>query len=258
MLTFRLIKRKATILLAVVMGLTFAMHEGIAKPPNSTTEDLNENAILSLLTPKTIFVTSEKYTGNLVYAAEQIGSYEEDGLAAADYICQYHATNAGLKGNYSAIITSSTVNANARLTASLGPYRTVTGAPVAENFAMLFSTSEGFASSPDRPPILLISPIRYDENGLKISSPSPSFLKAAWTGSTPLGELPQLNPSSNTYPNVNTCFDWTVGYAATGDCKSVSTDNCGITGLATTSNTDWMRWETVGCDQMRRLYCAQR
>lgn len=242
-------------LIAVVMGLTLFMHESVAKPPKTPTEDLNENAILSLLTPKTIFVTSEKYTGDLVYAASQLGSYEEDGLAAADYICQYHAANAGLKGNYAAILSSSTVHANSRLTASLGPYRTVTGTPVAENFAMLFGTREGFALSPD---IKLISPPRYDENGMNISSPSPDFLKAAWTGSSALGEIPSLDPSSNTYPNVNTCFDWTVGDAATGDCGNASTDNCGVTGLSIAPNTSWMQWKTVGCDEMRRLYCAQR
>jgi hypothetical protein len=258
MLTIRLTNIKTNILIAVTMGLTFSMNVGVAKPPKPPSEDLNENAILSLLTPKTIFVTSEKYTGDLVNAASQLGSYEEDGLAAADYICQYHATNAALKGNYAAIITSSTVNANARLTASLGPYRTVTGAPVAENFAMLFSTREGISSSPHIPSIRLISSVRYTENGDSISSPSPSFLKAVWTGSTALGEIPQLNPSSNTYPNVNTCFDWTVGDAATGDCGNVNNDNCGVTGLATTTNTGWLRWETVGCDEMRRLYCAER
>ena len=68
-----------TVCTCVIALSVMTMHVSDAKPPKVPSEDMNENAILSLLTPKTIFVTSELYTGNLVYEASLLGSLEEDG-----------------------------------------------------------------------------------------------------------------------------------------------------------------------------------
>lgn len=257
---------KKSLLLTVVCTCVFALSvvttsDGVAKPPNNPPEDLNENAILSLLTPKTIFVTSDRYTGDLVNEAMLLGSLEEDGLAAADYICKYHAENAGLKGNYVAIISTSTVNANAKLTTSLGPYHVVTGTPVAANFSALFSTYFGYIGSDTRPetsPVLLISPVRYDENGVRMPSSGGSLSwKSVWTGSTALGEIPRLTPGTNLFPSINTCLDWTTSAEAIEDCENLNSENCGVTGLSTNRTEQWLNFETVGCDELRRLYCAE-
>jgi len=147
----------------------------ILAKPGGPTDDLNENAILSLLTPKIIFATGQTYTGDLVSAAENLGHSPVNGLEAADYICQHHADEAELKGSFKALLSSSWENANARISKSVGPYHVVTGAPVAENFAGLFSTREGFLLIDNPlPPIWLIHAVREDESGNDLDTPGGS------------------------------------------------------------------------------------
>jgi hypothetical protein len=258
--TRKLMAISAIAFLAVAMGSAFLAQEGDAKPPKRPPEDLNENAILSLLTPKTIFTTSDRYDGDLVTAATDLGDFPEgDGLAAADYICQYHAEEAGLKGNYMAVLSSSEVSASDRLSTSLGPYRLVTGTPVAENFAALFSTRAGATSSPELPPIHLITSVHRTEDGTSLLSPSPKFV---WTGSAALGEMPVTGPGPTGSPqsDFSTCSDWTSAAADTdcGDFGGGGGGTCGIVGRATSRTTQWLDAERNGCDRLAQLYCAEQ
>ena len=77
--------------------------------------------------PKTVFVSSAAYNGNL------------GGLAGADAKCQALATAANLTGTYKAWLTDGTTSAESRLTHSTAPYELVGGAVVANSWADLTS-----------------------------------------------------------------------------------------------------------------------
>ncbi|MEN8176053.1 MAG: hypothetical protein ABFS23_09835, partial [Pseudomonadota bacterium] len=208
----------------------------------------------------TIFATSERYTGDLVSEAQELSYSGEDGLEAADYICQYHADEADLKGTYKAVLSSSEVNANARITTSLGPYRQVTGTPVAENYAALFSTRSGASSDPELPPIQLISPVIRTELGEWWGRPGSPFLRRVWTGSNSLGENLRIGPGSSgaIIPNLTTCNDWTDDGDGTDECEMSDGGPCAISGLMTSSTVSWLREGPESCHVERRLYCAEQ
>ena len=77
--------------------------------------------------PKTVFITSASYTGNL------------GGLAGADAKCQALASAANLTGTYKAWLTDGTTSAGSRLTHSTAPYELVGGAVIANSWADLTS-----------------------------------------------------------------------------------------------------------------------
>ena len=239
------------------MGSVHAARQ--SKPP----EDLNENALLSLLTPKTIFVSSGSYTGDLVSEAYQLGDFAgTDGLLAADYICQHLADGAGLKGTYRAVLSSTTQNANARISTSLGPYRLVTGTPVAENYAALFGTSDGTdASTPDLPPKWLISSVVVTELGDSLEGPGSPTSRRVWTGSQANGALgpPVAGPPGSGFEGeFTTCEDWTSD-ASEVECEDFNDVGvCGVTGQSLDASPLWLNTAREGCDNFRRLYCAEQ
>lgn len=212
-----------------------------------------------LLEPKTVFVTSESYTGDLVGEAQiLLGMPFADGLEAADAICQFHAQLGGLNGRYVAILSTSTVSAASRLTPTVGPYRLPNGVPVANSFAGLFSTRLDNILGPA---VNLISPLDANESGMNVSGPD----AVAWTGTGPSGELDQAAPggpfSSSPSPGKSFCFDWTDNTqpAELGCHHSISEQQpCGLAGNARTITTDWTHSEYEGCNRTKRLYCAQR
>ena len=253
-------------LLTLAAFLVMALSNvAFAGPPKGPTDDLNENAILSLLTPKTIFVTSSLYTGDLVGEALSLGYVAENGLDAADYLCQNKAKDAGFKGNFKAIISTSFENANARLSKSLGPYILPDGTPVAENFAHLFSTRTGADYvTPELPPIWLITEVNQTELGDRAAGgPGPGFLRRAWTGTYADGSAVLTNfpgPSPGwVVPELTTCDDWTSS-AQEDDCSDFQGNViCGVVGLVTSKLPDWLYEGTrYGCDITHRLYCAEQ
>jgi hypothetical protein len=256
---------KIVAICSVAVLLALGMHENAAADSNKSPGNVNENSFLSLLLPKTIFVTSEQYTGDLVSEAADLGFFGSDGLAAADFICQYHAKAAGLNGTYAAVLSSSMVNANARLTASLGPYRMTNGTPVAESYAALFSATFGSEySTPPTPAISLISGIDHDEYGQDLDSPAPDHTRLVWTGSTPLGEQPLFQVSGQSKPNRSTCSDWTES-TYSGDLQprdecdtNLDVEFCGLVGLSTSKGATWTDYWYASCDSTQHLYCAQQ
>ena len=123
-------------------------------------------AILNLLEPKTIFVSSTTQNGDM------------GGLAGADMICQDLADAAGSivrEGEYVALLSTDDVNASERITPSTGPYIRPDGVPVAANFAALFATGVSFD---DR---ALIDRVNMDETG------GSHFDERVWTGTVRSG-----------------------------------------------------------------------
>jgi hypothetical protein len=213
-----------------------------------------------LLEPKKVFVTSESYTGDLVgEAAALLGMPFADGLEAADAICQYHAALAGLNGPYAAILSTSTIDAASRLTATVGPYRLVTGVPVAASFAGLFSTRLGNVQGPA---VNLISGPNLNEFGSIIAGPGAE----AWTGTTPSGQLDHAQGggpfTGAPLPEKSFCNEWTDStQPAVPGCLNSDPDNtlpCGLTGRVGSVTTEWIHAEYTGCHVPRRLYCAER
>jgi hypothetical protein len=252
---------------SVIITAVFLVQAAVAAPPSKPKEDLNGNALLSLLTPKTIFVTSASYNGDLVSEALLLGEFEgEDGLEAADFICQIHADIAELNGKYKAVLSSSAENASARISTSLGPYKLVDGTPVAENHAALFSTRDGSDSfTPDLPPIQLIHAVRRDEDGIDIEGGGPDYFREAWTGSQSTGAAVLTNTPGPGVGSVSTrlttCGDWTSSEVEDifDGCDSFNDPGvCGTTGQAMLTTPDWLDTDRAGCDQTRRLYCAEQ
>ncbi len=94
--------------------------------------------------PKTVFVTSESYTGNL------------GGLAGADQKCNDLAAAAGLSGTYKAWLSDSSASPDTRFTRSAEPYTLVDGTVVASDYNDLVNGS-------------LLAPIDVTEVGDSIS-----------------------------------------------------------------------------------------
>ena len=88
------------------------------------------DALLNLIEPKTIFISSTDQSSNM------------GGLAGADLICQSLAHAPGSivpEGIYVALLSTNDVAAASRLTHSSGPYVRPDGVPVAANWAGLFA-----------------------------------------------------------------------------------------------------------------------
>lgn len=173
----------------------------------------------NLLEIKTIFVTSMTYTGDL------------GGLEGADQKCQDLADDPGAvvpADEYVALLSTSTVDAVARMTPSIGPVIRSDGAFVAANFAALFNTGE-FVDA-DRH---LLNPIDRDESGEEVVT----GLLEVWTGS-----------SINGLRSLNTCIDWT----------SADVGDLGQKGFLGVIFSDWLLFGSDNCDQPFHLYCVRR
>lgn len=82
---------------------------------------------------KRVFVTSQRYNGNL------------GGLSGADLKCQQRANAANLGGTWKAWLSSSTQSASSRLTHFNGPYMLINGTTIANNWSDLI---DGTLASP--------------------------------------------------------------------------------------------------------------
>lgn len=129
--------------------------------------------VLNRLLPKTVFVNSDQFMGNL------------GGLAGADAICQAAADDPAAvvpAGEYVAWLSTDTVDARDRITQTLGVYVRSDGVVVAKSYADLINAAN----------VPLLSPIGRDEFANLVTD-------AIWTGtsSTGIGD-----PSSH-------CSGWT-------------------------------------------------
>ena len=122
--------------------------------------------------PKTLFLTSTEYDGNL------------GGLSGADSICQSHADAAGLSGTFKAWLSDSTTSVASRITQSSQQYVTPNGDVLADDWADL---TDG---------VLYTEPNR-DENNNAYGATT-DFV---WTNTTALGAITSTS-------TADTCNDW--------------------------------------------------
>ncbi len=221
-------------LIALATGPVFAQGQNVGESIMNLGEDL-ENlgedlaAILNLLEPKTIFVTSGSFSGNLIDEASALpGAPFADGLEAGDALCQNLADVDGSivpEGEYVALLSNEDVNAAARLTPTIGPYVRPDGLPIAADFVALFSVdlfSDDFN---------LINPIGRDELG------EVSF-GVVWTGTFASGMGSGVD-----------CLQWTSGDGGL---------QAGRIGFNGNVDARWLSVANQRCDVPSRLYCAQR
>ena len=124
----------------------------------------------------TVFITSQRYTGNLVKEANNLDPAPDppfrdtQGLEAADYICNTHAKWGGHWGHYVAWLSTENVNAKDRLTPGSGPFMATDGAIVANSIRDLTDGT-------------LQAAIVLDELGLPVVYPNMSNLSKEHTDS---------------------------------------------------------------------------
>ncbi len=136
----------AAALLALAAGLVVpktAMAPPPAPPPPQAIKDIQ-----AILTPKTVFVTSQAFNGNL------------GGLAGADQKCQDAADDAGLPGVYKAWLSDDDETPAQRFdTLAVGPYIRTDGGTVAGGWGDLTDGT-------------LNAAINRDENGTSVGTVS--------------------------------------------------------------------------------------
>jgi len=187
-----------------------------------------------LVDEKSVFVTSNTYTGNM------------GGVSGADAICQMHADAAGLPGQYQAWLSNSYLSVlnpyspNEDFPHDQSPYVLVDGTPIAYGWSDLTDGE-------------ILHPIDMDENGDQGAAP------VVWTGTSNRG-----------LPDLETCFDWQseVGFGATGWIKDTN-NPCSTqpAGRVWTSHWDCnpaVISECTGCHRANhpcsypaRIYCFQ-
>ena len=108
--------------------------------------------IAALAAPKTFFVTSATFSGDLVTEAALLNPTDCTGLSgldAGDCICQTIADgNAKIPpGTYRAWLSDSTGSPNDRWTKSQGPYKDINGTVIAANYDALAGTADADLTS---------------------------------------------------------------------------------------------------------------
>src|SRR3989344_5135288 len=177
-----------------------------------------------------IFVTSESYQGNLF---NDYGSYNREG---ANQICQGLANNAGLFGEWHALLSSvefgSLISFEEKLD-SLFPedieYYNLNYELVAEGKAQLLGNWLGN----------LGAPISYDENGQLVEDSS------VWTG----GEE-EVDCSALIHPQGLESL-WWLNFDSLDFGASI-----GSVGEVGSLTTEWYESDSISCDSYARLYCA--
>lgn len=189
--------------------------------------------------PSVVFVTSKRYTGNLVSEANALlRTTLTQGLDAADALCQAHADAASLPGDYMAwlsILSSYVVN---RLPDNSQGY-------VSTDAVVTFIAS-------NRADLLdhqLTVPIDHDEFGNWVDPDDDSegsFNWAVWTGSTSHGSVGNpADPLCDNWASNSSSVRGVVGDTRnTGDGTNTHGDN-------------WSRFTALLCSTKHRLYCFQ-
>ena len=196
----------------------------------------------------TVFVTSLRYTGNLVKEANKLDPAPEppfndtQGLDAGDFICNTHANWGGHWGHFAAWLSTEEVDAKDRLTPGSGPFLAIDGVIVAD-------------SIPDLTDGTLRAPIILDELSLPIVHPNildlpkekvstwRKYHTTVWTGTR----------SDGTVHEGQHCNGW-AHYEDTDDPSYATVgkvcDDC---------VAEWTLGKSLGCNWRIRshLYCFQ-
>ncbi len=181
----------------------FNVPDGQGGFKNPDTESATANSIACKAEDNTriAFVTSSGYNGNLVATANNIynlGPFALDqGIEAADALCNRHAQFAGLSGNYIAIISKRTFGENHikdRLPVDI-KIEDVNGTLLHDGTA----SGNGWIFG-------LLAPLDHDENGNQATG----FPSSAWTGSQNGGEAAYQFPSTD---QAMDCSGWAANFA---------------------------------------------
>ena len=184
--------------------------------------------IAALAAPKTFFVTSATFSGDLGADAESLNPTDCTGLSgldAGDCICQTIADSAAKvpPGTYRAWLSDSTGSPNDRWTKSLGPYKDIDGNVIAANYAALVGTNGADLTN---------SPIVMDDGS--------SFSESVWTGTDRYGNFVGGDAG---------CENWS------------STDNShyGEIGWSGSFDSQWTEGVPLQCGyETHHLYCGEQ
>jgi len=181
--------------------------------------------------PKTVFVSSQTYVGNL------------GGLAGADQLCQQLAITAGLYGTYKAWLSDGRSNPNTTFRHSGSGYRLRNGVVIANSWNQLVTSG-------------VLSPIIIDENGRTVTPPpyDPYGIIFVWTGISRYYHSAAIDFSDAA--KKSNCFYW----------GSYSASEYGIVGFAKPVYPtihpfadEWTDGGSNTCDRTTgHIYCFQQ
>lgn len=178
---------------------------------------------LTLTAEKIVFVTSGRFTGNLVQEATNLGLTPSDGLDAGDKICQKLADDAPLAGTYKAWLSDNTGSPSTRFVQSTVPYVRTDGVTVADDYADLINCGNQ----------CLQAPIDRFESG-----EVPTGDRDVWTDTRTDGTI---------ISTATDCNNWSAGGI-----------RLGFIGRRGATTTRWTFFTIRGCGQSHRLYCFQQ
>jgi hypothetical protein len=179
--------------------------------------------------PKTVFVTSQTFNGNL------------GGVSGAHNKCQTLADASTLAppGTYKAWISDIGGSSPSNMfTRNADFYKTVDGKIVANGWEKLTELDYNGGN--------LLNPINITENGEEVMVTNDNFHKV-WTATAADGTLVN-NGFQNTAADVRTCEEWT----------SSSSEIRTIMGEVQRLNYQWTDINAVKCSNQSRLYCFQQ
>ncbi len=182
--------------------------------------------------PKIVFVSSQSYSANL------------GGIEGADNICAELAFEAGLDGEWVALIGTSEVNPKDRIQLP-GVYTNTRGSKVSDN-SFIDAWDEQF-------PYAIYRSVRYDEFGREVDPANPSAGLEVWTGSDLNGIT-----AKDDCGNPATCADWTLSTALDICNCEQGEEPCAIVGDPFSNQSNWINQRTAGCGEEKHLYCIQR
>jgi len=184
---------------------------------------------------KTVFVTSLRFTGDLVTAADDLGLGNGlSGLAAGDAICNHLAQEAGLSGTYMAWLSDGTEDPNSRFaTQATFPYVMTNGDKIADNYTDLADAS-------------LDQRIHITETGTSVNpSGTDNPVDKVRTGT-------RRDGSSTS----SACNAWTSSGSPCSFPDQIA--NCGVVGSTGALHSGWTERATWVCSSELPIYCVQQ
>ena len=155
---------------------------------------------------------------NVAFTTQQVFDGALGGVAGADAFCAAEASAAGLPGQFIALVSTSTIDARARLAGSRGWVGT-TGMPIADQIDDVMSGGRA------------LGVINHTADGVEL----PNSQLYVWTAST----------GSGTLDSTGTCADWT---SATGSAA---------VGFYTRSTPGLINTTVLPCLTPAHLYCFE-
>ena len=184
------------------------------------------------------FVTSDSYAASTL-----------NGVNGADVICQQHAAEAALPGEWFAFLSTTnsgseySQNAFERFGHADVPIYSIDGTLVAENLDELRAcdgTKDNCIQNPigvDETGKKLFTITKTSEGDLKVTPASGVTDLYAWTGTL-------VHMTTNPYPGTeNSCGNWT------------SSEGKAITGAIYQTDKSWVSYDGASCTEKHRLYC---